>query len=68
MQLQKDLQMEGNQFAWLATAFFIAYAVGELPQSKIYVNACTHAPGWTTNINFLQALYFKSSLSKRYSG
>ena len=32
MGLQKDLNMHGDDFSWLATAFFIAYAVAELPQ------------------------------------
>ncbi|KAL3442376.1 MFS general substrate transporter [Aspergillus insuetus] len=32
MGLQKDLGMAGNDFSWLATAFYIAYAVAEVPQ------------------------------------
>lgn len=32
MGLQKDLHLHGNEFAWLPTAFAIAYALGELPQ------------------------------------
>ncbi|KAL3474259.1 major facilitator superfamily domain-containing protein [Aspergillus californicus] len=32
MSLQEDLGMSGNDFSWLATAFFIAYAVAEVPQ------------------------------------
>ncbi|KAE8364679.1 major facilitator superfamily domain-containing protein [Aspergillus caelatus] len=32
MGLQNDLQMSGNDFSWLATAFFLAYAVAEIPQ------------------------------------
>ncbi|KAF9894469.1 hypothetical protein FE257_007972 [Aspergillus nanangensis] len=32
MGLQEDLGMSGNDFSWLATAFFIAYAVAEIPQ------------------------------------
>lgn len=32
MGLQKDLHMKGNDFSWMATAFFIAYAVAEFPQ------------------------------------
>ncbi|KAL4954389.1 major facilitator superfamily domain-containing protein [Aspergillus filifer] len=32
MGLQKDLGMQGNDFSWLATAFYIAYAVAEVPQ------------------------------------
>ena len=32
MGLQQDLKMKGQQFSWLATGFFIAYAVAELPQ------------------------------------
>lgn len=31
MGLQKDLRMSGNDFSWLATGFFIAYAVAEIP-------------------------------------
>lgn len=32
MGLQTDLGMSGNEFSWLATGFFIAYAVAEIPQ------------------------------------
>ncbi|PYH46052.1 putative MFS transporter [Aspergillus saccharolyticus JOP 1030-1] len=32
MGMQEDLGMKGNDFSWLATAFFIAYAVAEIPQ------------------------------------
>ncbi|KAG9699443.1 FAD/NAD(P)-binding domain-containing protein, partial [Aureobasidium melanogenum] len=32
MGLQKDLQMQGQDFSWTATAFFIGYIVAELPQ------------------------------------
>lgn len=32
MGLTKSLHMDTNQFAWLATAFFIAYGVAEFPQ------------------------------------
>ncbi|KAI4751058.1 major facilitator superfamily transporter [Aureobasidium sp. EXF-3400] len=32
MGLQKDLRMQGQDFAWTATAFFIGYVVAELPQ------------------------------------
>ncbi|KAL4925534.1 putative MFS transporter [Aspergillus undulatus] len=32
MGIQSDLGMSGNDFSWLATAFFIAYGVAELPQ------------------------------------
>ncbi|KAJ8113680.1 hypothetical protein ONZ43_g5101 [Nemania bipapillata] len=32
MGLQEDLGMHGQQFSWLATAFFIAYSVAEFPQ------------------------------------
>ncbi|BAE66559.1 unnamed protein product [Aspergillus oryzae RIB40] len=32
MGLQDDLHMSGNDFSWLATAFFLAYAVAEIPQ------------------------------------
>lgn len=34
MGLQDDLGMSGNDFPWLATAFFIAYAVAEVPQGE----------------------------------
>lgn len=44
MGLQEDLGMSGNDFAWLATAFFIAYAVAEIPQgshiSSIHMHPC----------------------------
>ncbi|KAE8384048.1 hypothetical protein BDV23DRAFT_189605 [Aspergillus alliaceus] len=32
MGLQNDLNMCGNDFSWLATAFFLAYAIAEIPQ------------------------------------
>ncbi|PYH83554.1 MFS general substrate transporter [Aspergillus uvarum CBS 121591] len=32
MGMQDDLGMQGNDFSWLATGFFIAYAVAEIPQ------------------------------------
>ncbi|CAI7588924.1 unnamed protein product [Penicillium pancosmium] len=35
MGLQGDLGMSGNDFSWLATAFFIAYAVAEIPQGAL---------------------------------
>ena len=35
MGLQDDLHMSGNDFSWLATAFFIAYAVAEIPQGAL---------------------------------
>ncbi|KAH9906041.1 MFS general substrate transporter [Xylariomycetidae sp. FL2044] len=33
MGLQKDLGMSGQQFSWMATAFFIGYTVAEFPQA-----------------------------------
>ncbi|KAL4982992.1 major facilitator superfamily domain-containing protein [Aspergillus falconensis] len=35
MGIQDDLSMSGNDFSWLATAFFIAYAVAEIPQGYL---------------------------------
>jgi MFS family permease len=35
MGLQDDLKMTGNDFSWLATSFFIAYAVAEIPQGAL---------------------------------
>lgn len=35
MGLQTDLGMGGNDFSWLATAFFIAYALAEVPQGAL---------------------------------
>ena len=32
MGIEKDLGMSGNDFDWLATGFFIAYTLAELPQ------------------------------------
>lgn len=34
MGLQKDLNMQGQDFLWTATAFFIGYIVAEWPQGK----------------------------------
>ena len=33
MGLAKDAHLKGNEFSWMATAFFIAYAIAEIPQS-----------------------------------
>lgn len=38
MGLQADLDMSGNDFSWLATAFFIAYAVAEVPQGMYAIS------------------------------
>lgn len=35
MGMQDDLGMKGNDFSWLATGFFIAYAVAEIPQGML---------------------------------
>lgn len=35
MGLQVDLHMAGNDFSWMATAFFIAFAVAEVPQGYL---------------------------------
>lgn len=35
MGLQKDLKMQGNDFSWMATAFFIGFAVAEFPQGYL---------------------------------
>ncbi|KAJ6130952.1 hypothetical protein N7523_001412 [Penicillium sp. IBT 18751x] len=35
MGIQDDLGMTGNDFSWLATAFFIAYAIAEIPQGAL---------------------------------
>lgn len=35
MGLQEDLDLAGNDFSWLATAFFIAYALAEIPQGAL---------------------------------
>ena len=35
MGLSDSLEMQGNDFPWLATAFFIAYAVAEIPQGAL---------------------------------
>ncbi|KAL2869473.1 major facilitator superfamily domain-containing protein [Aspergillus lucknowensis] len=38
MGIQDDLGMSGNDFSWLATAFFIAYGLAELPQGYLLQN------------------------------
>ncbi|KAH0150556.1 MFS general substrate transporter, partial [Aureobasidium melanogenum] len=38
MGLQKDLRMQGQDFAWTATAFFIGYVVAELPQGQYIIS------------------------------
>ncbi|EXL65427.1 hypothetical protein FOPG_18344 [Fusarium oxysporum f. sp. conglutinans race 2 54008] len=35
MGLQEDLGMKGNDFSWFPTAFFIGFALAELPQSYL---------------------------------
>jgi hypothetical protein len=32
MGFQKDVGMKGNDFSWMATAFFMGYALAEIPQ------------------------------------
>lgn len=32
MGLAKDTKLKGNEIAWMATSFFIAYAIAEIPQ------------------------------------
>jgi hypothetical protein len=34
MGLAKDAQLKGSEFSWMATAFFIVYALAEFPQGK----------------------------------
>lgn len=34
MGLQKDTGLHGDQFTWLATAFFISFAIAQIPGSK----------------------------------
>jgi hypothetical protein len=36
MGLSVDAQLKGNEFSWMATAFFLAYALAEIPQGKIF--------------------------------
>ncbi|KAK8080208.1 hypothetical protein PG997_008026 [Apiospora hydei] len=35
MGLQKSLNMQGQDFSWLATSFFLAYALAEFPQAYL---------------------------------
>ena len=35
MGLPKDLGLQGNDFSWMATAFFIGYAIAEFPQGYL---------------------------------
>jgi hypothetical protein len=37
MGLAKDAHLKGNEFSWMATAFFIAFAVAEIPQGEIEI-------------------------------
>jgi fucose permease len=32
--MKEDLQLEGNEFSNIATAFFVAYLVAELPMGE----------------------------------
>lgn len=34
MGLQRDIGLHGDQFSWLATGFFIAFAVAQIPGSE----------------------------------
>jgi hypothetical protein len=36
MGMKEDLQLKGNEFSNVATAFFVAYLVAELPMSEIF--------------------------------
>jgi hypothetical protein len=35
MGLQADLGMKGQDFSWMATAFFLGYALAEFPQGTL---------------------------------
>ncbi|KAK0660735.1 putative transporter [Lasiodiplodia hormozganensis] len=35
MGIQKDLGMKGNDFSWMATAFFIGFGIAEFPQGAL---------------------------------
>jgi hypothetical protein len=37
MGLAKDVKLKGNEFSWMATAFFIAFAVAEIPQGQFII-------------------------------
>lgn len=37
MGLAKDAKLKGNEFSWLATAFFVAFAVAEIPQGELLI-------------------------------
>lgn len=36
MGLSVDVNLKGNEFSWMATAFFIAYALAEIPQGELF--------------------------------
>lgn len=40
MGLQKDTGMNGDQFSWLATAFFIVFSVAQIPGSMYALFVC----------------------------
>lgn len=39
MGLSKDAHLEGNEFSWMATSFFVAYALAEIPQGMFPISS-----------------------------
>lgn len=67
MGLQGDLGMSGNDFSWLATAFFIAYAVAEIPQGALLQRfPVSKVLGF--NVLFWGIILCCSSATKSFSG
>ncbi|KAJ5691689.1 hypothetical protein N7488_012424 [Penicillium malachiteum] len=67
MGLQQDLGMKGNDFSWLATAFFIAYAFAELPQG-FFLQRFPITKVLGVNVFFWGVLLCCSSATQSYAG
>lgn len=63
MGLQKDLNMQGQDFSWTATAFFIGYIIAELPQGK----TCTRVIKIRKLMEVVQEYSFNDTPSPKFS-
>ncbi|KAL3478284.1 major facilitator superfamily domain-containing protein [Aspergillus californicus] len=67
MGIQADLNMSGNDFSWLATGFFIAFAIAEIPQAFLLQKyTITKVLGW--NIVIWGIVLCCSAAAQNYAG
>lgn len=67
MGLQDDLGMAGNDFSWLATSFFIAYAVAEIPQAAL-LQKFSISKVLGVNVFFWGVILCCSSATRNFAG